>query len=184
MTFEQAQLFYKCPCETCSPNSGREFKSMPSAKLIHGYWLEHADEHGICHQVEEEPCCYACGNQAYERAHIIAKGRGGSFHPSNLVLLCNRCHRYEAPDASTSKPMLKFIATHPSQVELFMDEVLKPIMASEHWAKLKPEKAEEVLEHFRLSCRDINSHKGLITYNTYVNMFCEAVDECDNLVKV
>jgi HNH endonuclease len=51
----------------------------------------------------EEPGCFACSKRSegwssrtLQAAHLIARADGGSTDPSNLVLLCARCHR-DAP---------------------------------------------------------------------------------------
>lgn len=61
-----------------------------------------------------EPSCWACGQftqteydghaNAYNlvsyltKCHLLAVSYGGSDHPANLVLLCDRCHRLQPDD--------------------------------------------------------------------------------------
>lgn len=60
------------------------------------------------------PCCFACkgpfitrwDTSTLQKAHLIARVSGGSVDPSNLVLLCIRCHR-EAPMIGTSVEFMK-----------------------------------------------------------------------------
>jgi ribosomal protein L37E len=49
--------------------------------------------------------CWRCGYKSQlERCHIVPDSLGGSNDPSNLVLLCRRCHR-EAPNVSDPRFM-------------------------------------------------------------------------------
>jgi hypothetical protein len=63
------------------------------------------------------PACFACHWESprkhwnwgwFERAHIIPDCLGGSEEPSNLVLLCKRCHR-EAPNCSDPSLMIQWM---------------------------------------------------------------------------
>lgn len=49
--------------------------------------------------------CWRCGyKSALQRCHIVPNSLGGEDTPSNLVLLCGRCHR-EAPNIADPKYM-------------------------------------------------------------------------------
>jgi hypothetical protein len=70
------------------------------------YWSAREDECGLgvdwadaCNR------CWRCGREAkLELCHIVPDSRGGLREPSNLVLLCKRCHR-EAPNVSDPQYM-------------------------------------------------------------------------------
>ena len=72
------------------------------------------------------PACFACGfsgtddhdavadwqlwNHArLERCHLVPSALGGGDEPSNLVLLCTRCH-HDAPNVADPKYMLDWVA--------------------------------------------------------------------------
>lgn len=84
-----------------------------------------------------EPCCWACGKfieksfeiknyeelankspqklydhpkvrSEYNRCHIIPRQAGGSNDPSNLFLLCEKCHE-ESPDTLNPKNFFKWV---------------------------------------------------------------------------
>lgn len=86
-----------------------------------------------------EPSCFACGwmatdpdlepvlwdvwNKAMlQRCHLVPRALGGADTPSNLVLLCARCHR-EAPDVGHGEYMLRWIGAHESWGALFIREL-------------------------------------------------------------
>ncbi len=53
--------------------------------------------------------CWRCANEArLQRCHIIPNSLGGVDDPSNLVLLCCRCHK-EAPNANDTNMMWDWI---------------------------------------------------------------------------
>jgi len=96
-----------------------------------------------------EPACFACGHfkeswdrrkrvpdrwnrSELERAHIIAKGTGGSNEPSNLVLLCSFCHG-QAP-----------MTTFPAIMERWIDQPRASELISRVQAGI--EDAQQVLE--------------------------------------
>jgi hypothetical protein len=77
-----------------------------------------------------EPSCFACGWMATDpdeepriwqvwdraslhRCHLVPDALGGLDTPTNLVLLCPRCHS-EAPDVGDADYMLRWISTHES----------------------------------------------------------------------
>jgi hypothetical protein len=79
---------------------------------------------------ELEPCCFACGfdaarrgissegwgaweRAALDRCHLVPRRLGGDESPSNLVLLCRRCHR-DAPNVGDAIYMLRWIAERES----------------------------------------------------------------------
>lgn len=70
-----------------------------SYKEIVDYWANNEDECGLAVDwADAYKRCWRCGYQSkLERCHIIPHSLGGLDKPSNLVLLCGRCHR-EAPN--------------------------------------------------------------------------------------
>jgi len=75
-------------------------KSLPAHSLIRQYWADHLhlgllgfDSRG---EFLDPGICFACGLYVEtgepERAHILAKSRGGSNAVTNLHLLCHCCH--------------------------------------------------------------------------------------------
>jgi hypothetical protein len=77
------------------------------------YWCETESEYGLSIDWSEaHERCWRCGyKSALERCHIVPDSRGGSEEPSNLVLLCGRCHR-EAPNVTDSKFMWCWLRAH------------------------------------------------------------------------
>lgn len=70
------------------------------------YWRRREDECGLgVDWAEAHERCWRCGyKSALEMCHMVPASLGGSADPSNLVLLCGRCHR-EAPNARDPKYM-------------------------------------------------------------------------------
>lgn len=77
-----------------------------SHRQIVDYWMDHEDECGLAVDwAEAQERCWRCGYQTrLQRCHIIPDSCGGSNEPSNLVLLCGRCHR-EAPNVQDRRFM-------------------------------------------------------------------------------
>ena len=74
-------------------------------EIVH-YWAAIEDECGLgVDWSEAHERCWRCGNKSnLQRCHIVPDSLGGLDHPSNLVLLCGRCHR-EAPNHTNPKYM-------------------------------------------------------------------------------
>jgi hypothetical protein len=70
------------------------------------YWESRESECGLgVDWAEAHERCWRCGYRTeLQRCHIIPDALNGEDHPSNLVLLCQRCHR-EAPNISDPKYM-------------------------------------------------------------------------------
>ncbi|PHM10742.1 HNH endonuclease [Nostoc sp. 'Peltigera malacea cyanobiont' DB3992] len=77
-----------------------------SQEDIVSYWETHEDESGLAIDWSDaHKRCWRCGYQSrLQRCHIVPHSRGGSETPSNLVLLCRRCHR-EAPNVTDPRFM-------------------------------------------------------------------------------
>ena len=72
-------------------------KTKPSE--IVSYWAQRENECGLgVDWAEAHERCWRCGYKtSLERCHIVPDSLNGLDDPSNLVLLCYRCHR-EAPN--------------------------------------------------------------------------------------
>lgn len=77
------------------------------------YWAAREDESNLAVDwADAENCCWLCGREKnVQRCHIIPAARGGADEPSNLVLLCERCHK-EAVNIIDSESMWLFIKEH------------------------------------------------------------------------
>jgi HNH endonuclease len=61
---------------------------------------------------DEEPILWSVWDRAdLQRCHLIPRALGGPDSPSNLVLLCWRCH-IEGPDVGAPEYMLRWIGAH------------------------------------------------------------------------
>lgn len=77
---------------------------------IVNYWIKIQDECGLSVDwAEAEYRCWRCGYKAnLQRCHIIPESLGGKDEPSNLVLLCSRCH-IDAPNVESKTFMWDWI---------------------------------------------------------------------------
>lgn len=80
---------------------------------IAAYWSQVEDECGLSIDwAEAETRCWRCADETnLQRCHIIPRSIGGTEHPSNLVLLCLKCHR-EAPNVIDTQFMWKWLRAH------------------------------------------------------------------------
>jgi hypothetical protein len=85
------------------------------------------------------PSCFACGfdgsgewggwgTARLEEAHIIADSIGGKAEPSNLLLLCPRCHR-DAPMSSVPFVLLDWVKRRESYVEFIWGQMSSAVAA-------------------------------------------------------
>lgn len=87
-----------------------------TSKQIVEYWSEKVSDWELtvewCNATKR---CWRCGREtSLQRAHIIPDSLGGKDEPSNLILLCARCHG-EAPNVTDPQIMwdwLKAYNTH------------------------------------------------------------------------
>lgn len=81
-------------------------KNNVSIQDIVNYWSKRESECGLgVDWAEAHERCWRCGyKSSLERCHIIPRALGGSDEPSNLVLLCSRCH-LEAPNINDPRFM-------------------------------------------------------------------------------
>ncbi|MBD2614080.1 HNH endonuclease [Nostoc punctiforme FACHB-252] len=77
-----------------------------SLQDIVSYWERREDESGLAVDwLDANKRCWRCGYKSrLQRCHIVPHSLGGSEAPSNLVLLCHRCHR-EAPNVADPRFM-------------------------------------------------------------------------------
>lgn len=77
------------------------------------YWEQVEDESVLSVDwAEAEKRCWICGNKRkLQRCHIIPDSLQGKDEASNLVLLCERCHR-EAPNVESKTFMWDWIKAH------------------------------------------------------------------------
>ncbi|ADY57466.1 HNH nuclease [Syntrophobotulus glycolicus DSM 8271] len=77
------------------------------------YWFSRVDECGLSvDAAEAHERCWRCGYEApLERCHIIPDSLGGEDTPSNLVLLCHRCH-LENPNVTDPEIMWDWIRAY------------------------------------------------------------------------
>ncbi len=80
-------------------NKNKRSKITTSIKEIIEYWETRVYEGNLSVDfAEAHERCWRCGCKCtLHRCHIIPHSLGGKDDPSNMVLLCNRCHR-EAPN--------------------------------------------------------------------------------------
>ena len=92
--------------------SKREHIKTPLSEII-AYWEQHVDECGLSVDwAEAGSHCWRCGYEKnLERCHIIPDSLGGKDEPSNLVLLCKRCHA-EGPNVADPEIMWDWIRAY------------------------------------------------------------------------
>lgn len=77
------------------------------------YWFSKLDECGLSVDASEaHERCWRCGYKVpLEKCHIISDSLGGKAEPSNLVLLCHRCH-LENPNVNDPQIMWDWIRAY------------------------------------------------------------------------
>ena len=77
------------------------------------YWFTREDECGLSVDAADAyERCWRCGYKVpLEKCHIIPKSLGGEAIPSNLVLLCHRCH-LENPNVTDPEIMWDWIRAY------------------------------------------------------------------------
>lgn len=77
------------------------------------YWSEHEDECGLSVDWSEaHERCWRCGcKRGLQRCHIVPYSLGGEDTPSNLVLLCGRCH-LDNPNVADPEVMWDWIRAY------------------------------------------------------------------------
>lgn len=84
----------------------------PISEVI-AYWEKRVDECGLSVDwAEADSHCWRCGHEKdLERCHIVPDSLGGKDEPSNLVLLCKRCHA-EGPNVIDPEIMWDWIKAY------------------------------------------------------------------------
>lgn len=77
------------------------------------YWFSRVDECGLSvDAAEAHERCWRCGcERTLDRCHIVPSSLGGCDDPSNLVLLCKRCH-LENPNVTDPEIMWDWIRAY------------------------------------------------------------------------
>ena len=77
------------------------------------YWSRHVNECGLSVDWSEaETHCWRCGcKRNLERCHIVPHALGGKDEPSNIVLLCHRCHA-EGPNVNDPEIMWDWLKAY------------------------------------------------------------------------
>lgn len=77
------------------------------------YWFSIVDESRLSVDASEaHKRCWRCGSEkTLERCHIIPDSLGGEDKPSNLVLLCHRCH-LDNPNVADTKIMWDWLRAY------------------------------------------------------------------------
>lgn len=91
----------------------RRSKIQTSIQSAVEYWSRRIDEDEISTDWREaDTHCWRCGCQRnLERCHIVPHTLGGTDEPSNIVLLCKRCHR-EGPNVTDPEIMWDWIRAY------------------------------------------------------------------------
>ena len=85
----------------------------PSAALLSGLWNAHS--------------------HVLERCHIVPRCRGGSYEPSNFVLMCHECHRI-SPEGDIPADLFAWMKNCPGSCEgVHWTHVQKYLEAVKPW---------------------------------------------------
>lgn len=77
------------------------------------YWVKYQDESGLSVDwAEAKERCWRCGcERNLQRCHIVPHALGGKDEPSNIVLLCERCHA-DGPNVADPEIMWDWIRSY------------------------------------------------------------------------
>ena len=80
---------------------------------IVAYWSRRVDESGLSVDWSEAKThCWRCGcERNVQRCHIVPDSLGGKDEPSNIVLLCSRCHA-DGPNVADPDVMWDWIRAY------------------------------------------------------------------------
>lgn len=94
------------------PTGGSDGSNRTPLREIVEYWSTREAECGLgVDWTEAHERCWRCGyKSSLQRCHIIPRSLRGFKEPSNLVLLCIRCHR-EAPNVNDPRFMWIWLRT-------------------------------------------------------------------------
>lgn len=88
----------------------------PTKEIVE-YWSKHQDECGLSVDWREaHERCWRCGyKKRLQKCHIIPDSLGGKDEPSNLVLLCARCH-IDAPNVESKTFMWDWVRANGTSI--------------------------------------------------------------------
>jgi hypothetical protein len=130
---------------------------MPTVRKIAEFW-SHTDTFEPPDMYEPDNLkCFACGLPApnLDRCHLIPRGAGGSDLPSNLVLLCKRCHAAAPNVGISAQPMIQWIQARENYILWMLRR------ATEECIALRPTALEEfaslgwTYDEFKTSCAEV-----------------------------
>jgi hypothetical protein len=108
----------------------RTSKDLPSKSAIAKAWAAIFDENGSVPWRDgfwdyEEPECWACRRYAdswttwektsLQRCHVMPSANGGRDNPTNLVLMCRRCHE-DSPDTDLPDLIFEWMRLKPKMI--------------------------------------------------------------------
>lgn len=113
-----------------------------SAKAIDAYWRNELRTNGskwypllgdtVFENILEgdSTCCYACGraHKNLTKCHIVPHGLGGSEDPSNMFLMCGRCHDAN-PDTVHPRLFFNWVKTVGHWMDQDMQSFLRPMQS-------------------------------------------------------
>lgn len=110
------------------------------------YWEKIEDECNInIDWLDAKERCWRCGYKAnLQRCHIIPEALGGKDEPSNLVLLCERCH-IDAPNVESKTFMWDWIRANGS-ISYLSFWKYRSVFYNTFW-KIKAQKEYEFIYH-------------------------------------
>jgi len=179
--------------------SARRYRIRTTKAEIARYWLDSAE--GLARlpencgiDYEDEPCCFACGfyaarehgiggwaawnRAALDRCHLVPRQLGGDESPSNLVLLCNRCHR-DAPNVGDPEYMLRWIAEREAHIPTMFALIRATIERADLRDTIDTFTSAELAEQHRwfahLLSRWTGSHGAYTTDSTLEAVIVESV---------
>lgn len=109
--------------------------------------------------------CWRCGCESrLQKCHIVPNSLNGSDQPSNLILLCARCHK-EAPNSKNENFMWDWIkATKAPFYDMFWSlrgvEEYKKMYGKEPFQDLKPTNFKKIKPAIKKALEDSSFHYG------------------------
>lgn len=168
------------------------------------YWSSREDECGLSIDwAEAKERCWRCGcKRNLQRCHIIPDSLGGKDEPSNIVLLCKRCHA-EGPNVTSPEIMWDWIRAYGVPFyDTFWDviarkeykfiynkslvEDIKDILEQAGLSEKDPQFAELLKKSIDLAEEQASWHYGQPYFNTatMVGIYRMAVKNLADMLKV
>ena len=106
-----AQKYQSSPRKDRPMNDRQHIKTTVQESI--DYWSRHVNECGLSVDWSEaETHCWRCGcKRNLELCHIVPHALGGKDEPSNIVLLCHRCHA-EGPNVNDPEIMWDWLKAY------------------------------------------------------------------------